>query len=280
MHSVPPRAANARTKKSPSWQVIGALVALYRKAAGLTQFELAERLFVHDETISSIEQGRRALKLDLAERMDELLDTKGALALAVSKVPKREKFPAFAQDYVEHEQEALTLLWFEPLVMPGLLQTADYAEAVFGSSYPPLTQDEIEERVGARLERQRMFERKPWPPMMSFLIQESVLRMPIGGRDVLREQIRHLRRLAELLFLCIQVVPTGLERHPSLDGAMILLETPDHEQLAYHEIQGKSFLVDDADDASVLHQKYGMLRSQALSPIESMRLLDELVGGT
>ncbi|MFJ3282648.1 helix-turn-helix domain-containing protein [Streptomyces halstedii] len=266
-----------RNKRVTSWHVIGAQLATFRKAAGLTQASLADRFCVGEDTIASIEQGRRTLQADFAAALDELLDTKGVLRVAVSKVPQKERFPAFVQDFVEYEQEAVTLLWYENQVVPGLLQTEEYARAVFVSLYPPLEEDELEERVAARLDRQKMLDRRP-RPMPSFLIEESVLRRPIGGRRVLREQIKHLRRCAELPFLGLQIMATDRETHAALDGPMVLLETPDHDQLAYVEGQRVSFLIDDLDEVCVLQQKYGMLRSQALSPEESMRLLDDLLG--
>ncbi|MFD9501532.1 Scr1 family TA system antitoxin-like transcriptional regulator [Streptomyces sp. NPDC060035] len=266
-----------RNKRVTSWHVIGAQVATFRKAARLTQASLADRFCVGEDTIASIEQGRRPLQADFAAQLDELLDTKGVLQVAVAKVPQRERFPAFAQDFVEYEQEAVTLLSYENQVVPGQLQTEEYARAVFVSLYPPLEDDVLEERVAARLDRQRMFDRRP-RPMASFLIEESILTRPLGGRSVLREQIQHLRRCAELPFLGMQIMPTDREKHAALDGPMVLLETPDHDQLAYVEGQRVSVLIDDLDEVSVLQQKYGMLRSQALSPEESMRLLDDLLG--
>ncbi|WP_405805843.1 helix-turn-helix transcriptional regulator [Streptomyces sp. NBC_00210] len=266
-----------RPKRVTSWHLIGAQLGVFRRAACMTQGELARQLGVVEETIASIEQGRRALKLDLALKVDELLDTKKALQTAVEKVPQRERFPLFAQDLVEHEQEALTLLWYENHVVPGLLQTEEYARAVFGCLYPPLEEEVLEEWVSARLDRQRVFERKP-RPMASFLLEETILRRPIGGRRVLRNQIQHLRHCAELPFLGLQIMPTSRESHAGLAGPMVLLETPDHDQLAYIEGQLVSFLHDDPDKVSVLAQKYGMLRSQALTPEESMGLLDDLLG--
>jgi transcriptional regulator with XRE-family HTH domain len=269
-----------KPKKNSSWHLIGAQVGHFRKAARITQPELAERLCVHEDTIGSIEQGRRALKPDLAEQLDLLLDTKGALAVAVAKVPERERFPAFAQDFVEHEQQALTLLSYESQVVPGLLQTEEYARAVFSCLYPPISPEEVEEWTSARLDRQKIFERKPWPPMMNFLLEEVILHRPIGGPEVLREQIRHLRRCAELPFLGLQIMPTNREKHAGLAGPVVLLETPDHDHLAYVEGQLVSFLNDDPDKVSILQQKYGMLRSQALNPEESKGLLDDLAGGS
>ncbi|MBT2487580.1 helix-turn-helix transcriptional regulator [Streptomyces sp. ISL-96] len=274
MHTAPKRSK----KKTPSWEVVGAQLGHYRGLAGLTQPQLAQRVCIHLETLGSIEQGRRPLKLKLAEQLDELLNTKGVLAAGVAKIPERERYPAFAQDFIDHEAEALTLLSYENQVVPGLLQTEDYAHAVFGCLYPPITAEEAEERVSARIDRQRVLERRPWPPMMNYLLEEVILHRPIGGRAVLREQIRHLQACAELPFLGLQIIPTSREKHSGLDGPMVLLETPDHDQLAYVEGQRVSFLVDDPDEVSVLQQKYGMLRSQALTPEESMGLLDDLAG--
>lgn len=266
-----------KNKRITSWHLIGAQLATFRKAARMTQAALADRCCVGEDTIASIEQGRRPLQADFAALLDELLDTKGVLQVAVSKVPQKERFPAFVQDFVDYEQNVLTLLSYENQVVPGQLQTREYARAVFVSLYPPLEEEQIEERVVARLDRQKVFERKP-RPTANFLIEESVLRRPIGGRRVLREQLRHLRRCAELPFLSLQIMPTDRETHAALDGPMVLLETPDHDQLAYIEGQRISFLIDDLDEVSVLQQKYGMLRSQALSPEQSMRLLDDLLG--
>ncbi|MEW2435746.1 helix-turn-helix domain-containing protein [Streptomyces caniferus] len=268
-----------KPKRITSWHVIGAQLSHFRKAARITQPGLAERVGLHEDTIGSIEQGRRPLKIDLAETFDELLDTKGALAVAVAKVPEREKLPAFVQDLVEHEEEALTLLSYQNQVVPGLLQTAAYARAVFDCLYPPLDEDQADEWVDTRLDRQKLLERKNPRPMLNFILEEVILHRPLDGHDVLREQIRHLRRCAELPFLGLQIMPTKRENHAGLDGPMILLETPQHDHLAYIEGQLVSYLIDDPGQVSALQQKYGMLRSQALTPEESMGLLDDRLGG-
>ncbi|WP_406283767.1 helix-turn-helix domain-containing protein [Streptomyces sp. NBC_00209] len=273
------QAKQAKRKRITSWHLIGAQVSMFRRAAGLTQATLADQCRVSDDTIASIEQGRRLLQRDFAMLLDELLQTKGALKVAVEKVPEKERFPLFVQDYVEYEQDAVALHSYENQLVPGLLQTEDYARAVFKSSYPPLEPEEVEERVKNRMQRQALLDRKP-RPMLSFLLEEVILHRPIGGPDVLREQIRRLREVAELPFVTIQIMPTNRRTHAALDGPMVLLETSDHDQLAYIEGQRVSFLVDDAEEVSVFQQKCGMLRSQAHSPEESICLMDDLLGET
>ncbi|MFG2206241.1 Scr1 family TA system antitoxin-like transcriptional regulator [Streptomyces sp. NPDC048638] len=267
-----------KPKRITSWHVIGAQLSHFRKAARITQPGLAERVGLHEDTIGSIEQGRRPLKIDLAETLDELLDTKGALAVAVAKVPEREKLPAFVQDLVEHEEEALTLLSYENQVVPGLLQTEQYARATFDSLYPPLDEDQAEEWVSARISRQKLLARKEPRPMLNFVLEEVVLHRPIGSPGILRAQLRRLRSCAELPFLGLQIMPTARHSHAALDGPLVLLETPGHDHLAYIEAQRISFLVDDPDQVSVYHQVYGMLRPQALTPEETKGLLDDLLG--
>ncbi|MFJ3904619.1 Scr1 family TA system antitoxin-like transcriptional regulator [Streptomyces sp. NPDC090025] len=273
------RITNSR-KKVPSWEVIGALVGLFRNIAGLTQLQLADLVCVGEETLASIEQGRRALRLRLAAELDDVLETGGALTVAVSKAPKKERYPAFAQEYIELETEALALSSYQNAVVPGLLQTPEYARAVFDCLYPPKTAQEAEESMLDRIDRQAIFQQQPWPPMMSFLLDEWILERPIGGREVLRGQLLHLREMAELPFLALQIVPKTRTKHAGLDGPMILIETPDHEHVAYVEGQRVSFLIDDPDEVGVLQRKYGMLRSQALTPEDTMGLLERLAGET
>ncbi|MFE4335482.1 helix-turn-helix domain-containing protein [Streptomyces sp. NPDC056831] len=269
--------AKKKSKRITSWHLIGAQVATFRKAARMTQTALADQCCVGEDTIASIEQGRRALQWDFAVQLDELLDTKGALQVAVSKVPQKERFPAFVQDFVEYEQEAVTLLSYQSQVVPGLLQTEEYIRFVFSCLYPPLEEDQREEWVAGRLDRQQLLERKP-RPMLHFVLEESILRSEIGNPAMLRKQIKHLRQCMELPFLGLQIMPMKLPKHAGLAGPMVLLETPDHDHLVYVEGQLTSYLHEDPDDVSVLQQMYGMLRSQALSAEKSARLLDELLG--
>lgn len=270
-----------KPKKVTSWQVIGCQVSHFRRVARLTQEQLAELLNISVDTIASVEQGRRPLKMDLAERLDEALDTKGALAVAVEKVPEREKFPAFAQDFVEYEQEAVTLLSYETQVVPGLLQTPEYAQAVFSCLHPAVHGDTAETWIAARIERQTLWEREAAPPpVANFILEESIFHRPLGSPDVMREQWEKLRRFADYSNVSIQIIPTATAPHAGLTGPLVLLETPDHQVLAYVEAHLVSFLHDDPDQVSTLQQKYGMLRSQALSPAASVSMLDHLLGAS
>lgn len=258
-------------------KMVGALLALFREAAGYTQRSLGERFVVGEQQIASIEQGRRPLKPDLAEQLDELLDTKGALATALSRMPEVDLVPLWAEEYLDREREAIAISWYEGLVVPGLLQTEAYAREVFRNRVPVYDEDEIEQLVAARVERREILHRKV-PPTTSFVVWEAVLRDQLGGQDVYVEQVRHLREYADLPGLVLQVMPLGRTSHAGLNGPFILLETPEHQRLAYMETQRGSQLIAHPDEVAILTQKYAMLRTQALNAEDSRDLLDRLLG--
>ncbi|MFJ6855167.1 Scr1 family TA system antitoxin-like transcriptional regulator [Streptomyces sp. NPDC091271] len=258
-------------------KLVGKLVGLFRVAAGLTQVQLADRATVQLETIASIEQGRRSLLPDLARRLDQILDTKGALETAVDNMPEVDLIPAWAERYMDLEREALALSWYENQVLPGLLQTESYARAVFRTDVPALGDEEISKRVATRMERREILHRHE-PPTASFVISEAVLRDRLGGDDVHAETLRHLRECTDIPGVTMQIMPLGRHTHAGLSGPFILLETLEHQRLAYTETQRGSQLISAPDDVSILERKYAMLRTQALNTEETRGLLGRLLG--
>lgn len=258
-------------------KLVGALVARFRIAAELTQRQLADHVCTQPETIASIEQGRRALLPPLARRMDVLLDTKGALETAVENLPEVDLIPAWAEEYLDLEREALALSWFENQVLPGLLQTEGYARAVFRTDVPALTEEEIEQRITTRVDRREILLRKQ-PPTASFIVSEAILIDRLGGDEVYIETLRHVRDCADIPGIAIQIMPLGRRTHAGLSGPFILLETPDHQRLAYTETQRGSQLISAPDEVSILERKYAMLRTQALNTEDTKGLLDRLLG--
>ncbi|MGX1674491.1 helix-turn-helix domain-containing protein [Streptomyces sp. NPDC055400] len=267
-----------RPPKNPSaMRMVGQLVALFRKAAGMTQAALGERLIVTEATIASIEQGRRPLLPDLAREMDQLLDTKGALAVAVANLPEIDQYPLFAEQYMAHEREAIALSWYDALVIPGLLQTSEYARALLAQRVPAYDEDEVATKAAGRVERQQILHRKA-PPTMSFIVWEPTLRMAFTEPAVRSAELGFLRECTGLPGLTLQVLPLDAPENAGDAGPFILLETPDHQHLAYTESQRGSQWVSAPDEVSILARKYAMLRSQALTPKATQGLLDRLLG--
>ncbi|MFD5139619.1 Scr1 family TA system antitoxin-like transcriptional regulator [Streptomyces sp. NPDC058378] len=260
-------------------KLVGKLVGLFRVTADLTQAQLADRAAVQVETIASIEQGRRALLPDLARRLDTLLDTKGALETAVDNMPEVDLIPAWAEQYMDLEREALTLSWYETHVVPGLFQTEAYAHAVFRNRLPTFSDDEVSAQVAARLERQAILHR-PNPPTVSVVVWEAALMLRLVSLADHKEQLHHLHMYASLPGVCLQILPLSTKSHAGLDGPFTLLETPDHQHLGYAETQRGSQLISDPDEVSILTQRYAMLRTQALNTEDTRSLLDQLLGDT
>jgi len=149
--------------------VFGAMVRHYRAQAGLTQAELAALVYVSADMISKVEQGQKAAAAELTARLDAVpeLDTRGGLTRLRQELGDglyAAGYPEWFADWAGREGEAATLRWFEPLVVPGLLQTEDYARAIFGTRIG-VTGDEIDELVAAQIKQQKMLTNDN-PPML------------------------------------------------------------------------------------------------------------------
>jgi len=131
--------------------------------------------------------------------------------------------------------------------------------------------------VAARLDRQQIFNRWP-PPFTTFTIEESVLRCPLGGWDVHREQLEALLRFGRLRSVELQVLPMECKKHPSLGGPFIMLTPKGKPQVAYLEVQHISRLITDPDEVRILAARYGSIRAQALTPEESLTLIKKMLG--
>lgn len=181
--------------------------------------------------------------------------------------------PSWTEEYTEQEAKAVALHRYENHVIPGLLQTAPYARSVFGCHCPPLEDNEIEARVQTRLARHTLLQRRP-APVISFVLEQVVLTRPIGGEKVLKEQLFRVLEVSQLRNVEVQVMPPDRRTHSALNGPMVLLENPARDQIAYIEGQSGGFFVTEQPELSNLFARYGILRAQALSPEESVALIE------
>ncbi|MFI1177750.1 helix-turn-helix domain-containing protein [Streptomyces melanogenes] len=267
---------------SDLFTAVGEQIKVLRIRAGLTQRELGRLVGYTESQISSIERGVRVPQPDFLEKADKLLNA-GGLLLAVKKsiekaqAKARVRHPGWFRDYAKAEAEAVSLHDYSTMAIPGLLQTEDYARAVFTNRRPLLDDATIEKRVADRLARQQIFDR--WPaPTFSFVIEESVLQRPVGGRAVQQNQLRHLLRVGRLRTVELQVMPTEREEHPGLGGPFILLTPKGRQPVAYTEIYGHPRLITDPEEARVFIERYGIIRAQALTPRESLSLIEKMLG--
>ncbi|HCA86130.1 MAG TPA: transcriptional regulator [Streptomyces sp.] len=254
----------------------GAQLALFRGRARLLQAELAEQLGYSESTIASIEQGRRVPQQDFIERADDLLAAGGVLKTGAPFL-EQARYPAFFRDFAVLEADCVSLYSYENQAFPGQLQTESYARALFRVRVPSLSDEDIDRHVASRMGRQGLLTRDPLP-VLGFVIEESVLRRPLGGTEVLKEQLDRLVACSELRNVEIQVMPTRLKEHAGMAGPVVLLETSERRHLAYVEVQDQSTLLSGPEEVSVLEQRYGIMRAQALPPWESTSLIKRLAG--
>ncbi|MGH3117552.1 MAG: helix-turn-helix domain-containing protein [Streptomyces sp.] len=256
--------------------VFGRQLKRFRVRAGLERPDLGAATGYSPSTIASYEQGRRVPPPTFIDKADEVLDAGGVLQEMKDEV-QRAQYPAFFRDAARLEAEAVELHVYANQAVPGLLQTEEYARAVFAMMRPPLDDEVVEERAAARLARQTIFERPPMP-LMSFVIDESVLRRPIGGRDVLRGQLEQVLLIGQRRTVEVQIMPLDRDENAGLAGPFTLIEIKNGRRIAYVEVQNVSHVHTERQSVRGLEAKYGILRAQALTPRESMAYVEKLLG--
>ncbi|MGW4750000.1 helix-turn-helix domain-containing protein [Streptomyces sp. NPDC004290] len=247
-----------------------------RVRAKMEREELGRRLGYSASTIASFEQGRRIPPPRAIDRSDEVLDAGGLLTVWKEQL-ERAQYPAFFQGMAQLEKRAVELLAYDTLVVKGLLQTEEYMRAVLSNRRAPLDAETIEQRVTARLSRQAIFDRRP-APFLSFVMCESVLRRKIGGSHVLRGQLEHLLLIGQRRNVELQVMPLDREENAGLEGPFTVVTREDGKRFVYTEAQSTSVLETDPRQTVLAAARYGIIRSQALSPRESLQFIEKLLG--
>jgi transcriptional regulator with XRE-family HTH domain len=256
--------------------VFGRQLKLFRERAGMDRARLGALTGYSASTIASFEQARRIPPPKFIDRADEVLQAGGVLSASKEEVA-RAQYPAFFRDAAKLEAEAVVLHVYATQAVPGLLQTEEYARAVFTMWRPQLDEEVVEQRLTARLARQEIFSRRP-APHLSFVIEEAVLLRPLGGKAVWRGQLEHLMLIAEKRNVEIQVMPLSRQEHAGLAGPFTLMEMKDGRRIAYAEVQGDSRVHTGRQRVRELERTYGTLRAQAHTPAESRALIEKLLG--
>ncbi|WP_411128353.1 helix-turn-helix domain-containing protein [Streptomyces sp. x-19] len=261
--------------ESVALRVFAGQLKLFRESADLSREELGQKLGYASHTIKAYELGQRIPDATTVEQADELLGAKGVLKAAIPLLDEA-RYPKFFRDLPKLERKCVRRCSYDPHCVPGLLQTEAYARAVIGWRIPAFVEDEVARLVEARVDRQAMLTRDD-RPAVHFVVEQSALERPMGGRKVHREQMEKVLEWLQLRNVSLQVMPTRAE-HPGLDGAMTLLETSEQRTLVYVEGQINGQLVSDRERVSCMAQRYDMIRSQALSITESVQFIEELAG--
>ncbi|MEU7564855.1 helix-turn-helix domain-containing protein [Streptomyces fradiae] len=250
--------------------IYGEWLKAQREAAGLTQQQLAEAAVMTRSHIAHIEAGRRIPSREDARRLDQALNTGNVLS---SFLPREDDTVA---DYFEParvlEQQATMIREYAPTFVPGILQTRRYAEEVLGTRFPPRTDEERDKHVVTRLKRAEILD-NPVTPVVWALLDEMVLRRPIGGPEVMAEQTMHIVRLAEVGRIRVHVLPHDAGLHPICQGLLTLMWFEDQPPAAYTEAHHTGKLHDSPAVVSQLQAIYDLALSDALPLKESLAML-------
>jgi transcriptional regulator with XRE-family HTH domain len=261
--------------------VFGKALKFYRERAGLSQTELAALSNYSNTVINKIEKGDRPPAEDFPERMDAIpqLDTRGELSRLwgwLKDSARHRAYPGWFDRWPDFEAAATMLRWYEPLILPGLLQTDQYAHAVFRTRIGD-TDEEIDDMVAARLARQTILD-KDKPPTLWAVLDEGVLRRPVGGPHIMREQLNRLAEAARRPNIVIQVIPFGLGAHEGLRAAgFVIADFADHPAVAYQDTSVRGMIVDDAADVASPMFLWDTVKSVALPRAASLDLIEEAV---
>ncbi len=251
----------------------GAELRRARMEAGLSQDQLGQRIGYSGTMVGKIETGERAPSEDMAERCDEALGTKGLLVRVYDLARRWDGgYPSWFAGWIDRERTATSLGWWEPLLVPGLVQTANYARALFIAwQSGDTTDDDLEELVAARLERQGIFDR-PKPPEAWLIIDETVLHRRVGDVKTTYEQLVHLAAMAKRPNITIQVLPADAGAHVGLLGAFAIA-TGNGADTVYMESPDEGQTTESPAVAAKLTKIFNILRGEALPRAASRELI-------
>jgi len=246
----------------------GRQVRRARRAAGWTLTELGQRIGYDPGQISRIENGKRPPTELFARMCDEAFPELGGwFSEFYAESRTWIATPPWFRSWVEHEQQAATLRIWQLGVLSGLLQTEEYARAILAVN-PGVTEDQISERLAARLARQAVLTRDD-PPAAWFLVDEAALRRCVGSAGIMAGQLAHLLGVTRLPNVTIQVVP-NIEHAGLLGGFAVA------ERAAYVETAVAGQVFEDAEIIAGLLTRFDTLRNEALRGSESLALIERM----
>lgn len=258
-----------------------------REIKGMTAEEVAERLLVSQSKISRLENGRRSIsQRDVRDLCGvyEVEDHRVVDSLMQMAKDSRQQgwWHAFGDIpysvYIGLETDAESLRVYEPQVVPGLLQTRSYAEALIHGALPEAPPSDIEKRVNVRARRQDRVNAPEHPLRVWAVIDESALRRLVGGKQVMLEQLEHLVEQSQLPHVTVQVLPFDMGAHPGINGQYAILEFPDAADSSVVYIEGvtSDLYLEKANDVQRYSVMYEHLRAQALNVDQTRQFISDI----
>ncbi|RZU52115.1 helix-turn-helix protein [Krasilnikovia cinnamomea] len=245
-----------------------------RSAAGLSQEDLGKAINYSSSLVSAVENGQRPPTRDYLAGVDRALDTGGLFQRLLDNLVRTDQSPVWFRDWLVFEREATLVRWFDPSIVPGLLQTEDYARAIFAGSRL-IDDEEVERRVVARLERQEVL-RAPRPPHLLAIIDEGTLRRPVGSPETMAAQCEHLLRCADRSTIQINVVPAAAGAYAGLAGPFVISKGDEFE-VAMMDTPWPVQVLHRRDAVDSLIKRWEAIRGEALPRMQSIGLIKEVL---
>jgi transcriptional regulator with XRE-family HTH domain len=257
-----------------------------REATGMSREEVARQLEWSTSTLFRIETGRNRPQPGNVRMLLELYGVTGPERDGLIQLTREARQPGWWHSfrdvlpnpyevYIGLEAGAASIGNFEPVVVPGLLQTADYAREIFRNGPIELDPDEVERLLEVRLARQQILTRDDRPRLWA-VIDEAVIHRVVGGAEVMRGQLRHLADAAQQGKTTIQVMPYRAGAHAGTIGAFVILdfEEPTDPAMVYVETLAGDIYLEERSDVDRYTLAFDRLRAASLHPDDSVQLIE------
>ncbi|MFI8814303.1 MULTISPECIES: helix-turn-helix transcriptional regulator [unclassified Streptomyces] len=262
----------------------GARLRSAREARGWKQDDLGVRIGYTGRHVSGVENGRKPPTRRFSIGVDAALGTEGTADSferewrEISHGSLLEGFP----EYVGYEGRAVEIRLYEVGVLPGLLQTPEYAAVLAESAVKrgAITPEQARERVSLVAERQAALVRKSAAPLVLVVLDESCIRRPVGGSDVMDAQLARLVEFAELSNTVLQVAPFDMGERRPFNLPLYILTLSDRQLMSYAESTQRGHLERESTSVVPLLTAYHQLQAEALSQAASVAMIEQLRKGT
>jgi transcriptional regulator with XRE-family HTH domain len=265
-------------------EVLGEELRKLRARSGMTLSQVVQRIGISESHLSRMEMGKRAPSPEDLSALLVIYGVTGNERLELLTLAKKCSQPGlWHQGTYESryatlkllESRATAIVTFESLLIPGLLQTLPYAQAIFREVDMSDDQAVVEARAIGRVDRQAAL-RKLDCPKLTAIVTEAALRSVIGGRHVMRDQLTYLVEAAERPNVTFLVVPTAVGGHPGLEGSFVRLRFADRPSVVYMPNRHSSLYLEDPVEVAAYDSIIGKLKSLAMSEENSARLVSEM----
>ncbi|MFJ2953225.1 Scr1 family TA system antitoxin-like transcriptional regulator [Streptomyces sp. NPDC087270] len=253
----------------------GQEVRFAREQRGMTQAQLAAETGYERPYVTRVESGKLLASEQFAEACDRIFGTPGFFARLRVRVSER-GHPGWFIPYVNLERDATEILDYSPMIVPGVLQTREYATEIFHRAHPREESDAIGTRVETRLERRAALKRRVQQPLLWFVLHEAALRTVIKSPEVMAAQLAHLLEETKSPHVDVQVAPFA-KGAPAGGLPFILVTSEDGPTALYTETLQQGHVDDSVAAVADAQAKYDRLRAAAMSPEESLALIRDVM---